>query len=47
MKICMVNSFYPPRIGGAETYVNNLAERLVSHGNKVKVYCAPDPLPPG
>lgn len=47
MKICMVNSFYPPRIGGAETYVSNLAERLVAHGNEVSVYCANDPLPPG
>jgi len=47
MKICMVNSFYPPRIGGAETYVSNLAEKLVGHSNEVTVYCANDPLPPG
>jgi len=47
MKICIVNSFYPPWIGGAETYVSNLAKGLQKAGNDVTVYCASDPLPPG
>ncbi len=47
MKICIANSFYPPYIGGAETYVGNLARRLADHGHDVTVYCAHTPLPAG
>src|SRR5579871_4207461 len=47
MKICIVNSFYSPWIGGAETYVSNLARSLVKRGHEVTVYCAHNPLPHG
>ncbi len=47
MRICLVNSFYPPWIGGAETYTSNLARGLVRNGHEVTVYCACDPLLPG
>jgi glycosyltransferase involved in cell wall biosynthesis len=47
MKICIVNSFYPPWIGGAETYVSNLARLLVKRGHDVTVYCAHNPLAVG
>lgn len=47
MKVCIVNSFYPPWIGGAETYVSNLARGLVQRGHSVTVYCAHNPLPVG
>jgi len=47
IKICIANSFYPPYIGGAETYVGNLARRLVSRGHEVTVYCAHTPLRAG
>ncbi|MBI4257509.1 MAG: glycosyltransferase family 4 protein [Thaumarchaeota archaeon] len=47
MKICLVNSYYPPWIGGAETYVSNLAQRLAVRGHDVTVYCACSPLEPG
>ncbi len=47
MRICIVNSFYPPWIGGAETYVSSLAKGLQRAGNEVTVYCASAPLPPG
>jgi glycosyltransferase involved in cell wall biosynthesis len=47
MRICIVNSFYPPWIGGAETYVSNLARCLVKRGHDVTVYCAHNPLPVG
>lgn len=47
MKVCLVNSFYPPFIGGAETYASNLAKGLTACGNKVTVYCASTPLDPG
>lgn len=47
MRICIANSFYPPYIGGAETYVGNLARRLANHGHDVTVYCAHTPLPVG
>jgi len=43
----MVNTFFPPWRGGAETYVYNLAKYLVASGNEVKVISASDPLPPG
>ena len=47
MKVCMVNSFYPPYIGGAETYVSNLARNLADMGLEVTVYCANRPSPSG
>ena len=47
MKVCLVNSFYPPWIGGAETYVSSLARGLEGLGDRVTVYCASNPLPPG
>jgi glycosyltransferase involved in cell wall biosynthesis len=47
MKVCLVNSFYPPYIGGAETYVSNLATNLVRLGHEVTVYCGDRPLAPG
>lgn len=47
MKICMVNSFFPPWRGGAETYTYNLAKHLVSRGHEVEVYCASPPRKPG
>lgn len=43
----MVNSFYPPYVGGAETYVSEVARGLSSRGHNVTVYCASNPLPPG
>lgn len=47
MKVCLVNSFYPPYIGGAETYVSSLARNLVEMGHQVTVYCADRPLSAG
>ena len=47
MKICIVNTFFPPWRGGAETYVYNLAKQLVKRGHKVEVFCASNPKPPG
>ncbi len=47
MRVCMVNSFYPPYVGGAETYVSNLARNLAGMGHNVTVYCADRPLSPG
>lgn len=47
MKICLVNSFYPPYIGGAETHVSNLARQLSLIGHDVTVYCSDRPLGPG
>jgi glycosyltransferase involved in cell wall biosynthesis len=47
MKVCLVNSFYPPYIGGAETYVSNLARSLSVMGHEVTVYCGDKPLAPG
>jgi glycosyltransferase involved in cell wall biosynthesis len=47
MRVCLVNSFYPPWIGGAETYTSNLAKGLASRGHEVTVYCACVPLSPG
>jgi glycosyltransferase involved in cell wall biosynthesis len=44
MRVCLVNSFYPPYIGGAETYVSSLARNLAKMGNEVTVYCADRPL---
>jgi glycosyltransferase involved in cell wall biosynthesis len=47
LKICIVNTFFPPWRGGAETYVYNLAKRLLERGHSVEVYCASNPKPPG
>ncbi|HEV2390680.1 MAG TPA: glycosyltransferase family 4 protein [Nitrososphaerales archaeon] len=45
--MCLVNSFYPPWTGGAETYTSSLAKGLARNGHEVTVYCACNPLPPG
>lgn len=47
LKICLVNSYYPPWIGGAETYVSNVARGLQRIGHEVTVYCADRPLKSG
>lgn len=47
MRIGIVNTFFPPWRGGAETYVYNLAKHLVFSGNEVAVLSASDPLLPG
>ena len=44
MKVCLVNSYYPPWIGGAETYVSNIARGLKNLGQDVTVYCSDRPL---
>lgn len=43
----MVNIFFPPWRGGAETYVYNLAKRLVERGHEMEVFCANPPKPSG
>jgi glycosyltransferase involved in cell wall biosynthesis len=43
----MINTFYPPWRGGAETYVKNLAENLVRIGHDVRVAASHQPLCPG
>jgi glycosyltransferase involved in cell wall biosynthesis len=43
----MINTFYPPWRGGAETYVKNLAENLARMGHEVQVVAAHQPLSPG
>jgi len=47
VKVCIVNSYYPPWIGGAETYTKNLARSLSRRGHKVTVYCSDRPLRSG
>lgn len=47
MRIALVNSFFPPWRGGAETYVRSLAKALVGRGHEVTVICGSDPLQPG
>jgi len=47
LRICLVNSFFPPWRGGAETYTYNLARQLVKSGNDVEVFCAAPPREPG
>lgn len=47
MRIQIINTFYPPWRGGAETYVKNLAENLVLMGHEVQVVAAHQPLSPG
>lgn len=38
----MVSEFYPPHVGGVETFVQNLAENLVEHGHECTVLCTSD-----
>ncbi len=47
MKVAIVNSFYPPWRGGAETYVASLARSLRDRGHSITVICSCDPLEPG
>jgi glycosyltransferase involved in cell wall biosynthesis len=47
LKVAIVNSFYPPWRGGAETYTYNLARGLVDRGSQVTVICAAKPEVPG
>ncbi len=47
MKVAIVNSYFPPWRGGAETYAYNLSKALVARGHDVTVVCGSDPLPPG
>jgi len=47
MRIGIVNSFYPPWRGGAETYASNLSTQLVMRGHDVEVLCASPPRKPG
>jgi len=47
MKIALVNSFFPPWRGGAETYAYNLASALSAMGHEITVLCTNPPLPPG
>ena len=47
MNICIVNTFFPPWRGGAESYNYNLARNLILLGHDVSVLCANDPEPPG
>jgi len=47
LKICFVNSYYPPWVGGAESYVRNLATALTVRGHHVTVYCSNRPLKAG
>jgi len=43
----MVNSYFPPWRGGAETYVHELSKALAARGHDVTVLCTSDPLKPG
>lgn len=47
MRIAIVNSFYPPWRGGAETYVYNLAKALTKRGHGVTISCANPPARAG
>jgi len=47
LRICLVNTFFPPWRGGAETYNYNLTKNLKLLGHDVQVLCANDPLFPG
>ena len=46
LRIAMVNSFFPPWRGGAETYVFNLSKHLQRRGHEVTVICSNPPLNP-
>ena len=39
MKICHVNMFYLPAVGGVEQVIYELAKRQVRDGHEVHVYC--------
>ncbi len=43
----MVNSFYPPWVGGAERYVSSIARVMARRGHHVTVYCSERPLKAG
>jgi glycosyltransferase involved in cell wall biosynthesis len=47
MKVTLVNSFFPPWRGGAETYVYNLAKALTKRGHQITVSCANPPMRSG
>lgn len=47
MNICLVNSYYPPWIGGAETHTTSIAKGLKKRGHDVTVYCSDSPLKAG
>jgi glycosyltransferase involved in cell wall biosynthesis len=47
MRITIVNSFFPPWRGGAETYVYNLSKHLEERGHEVTVICSSPPFEPG
>lgn len=47
MRVAIVNSFYPPWRGGAETYVFNLAKQLQRRGHEITVFCANPPFEAG
>jgi len=44
MRIIIVNSFFPPWRGGAETYVYNLSKHLKERGHEVTVICSSPPF---
>ena len=47
MRITIVNSFFPPWRGGAETCVYNLSRHLKERGHEVTVICSSPPFEPG
>ena len=47
MRVAIVNSFFPPWRGGAETYVYNLARSLQARGHEVSVICGSPPVKAG
>jgi glycosyltransferase involved in cell wall biosynthesis len=47
MRITIVNSFFPPWRGGAETYVYNLSKHLQGRGHEVTVICSSPPFEVG
>ncbi len=47
LRVCLVNSFFPPWRGGAETYTYNLARQLSLRGHDIEVVCASPPRKPG
>jgi glycosyltransferase involved in cell wall biosynthesis len=47
MRITIVNSFFPPWRGGAETCVYNLSKHLQGRGHEVTVFCSSPPFEPG
>jgi glycosyltransferase involved in cell wall biosynthesis len=47
LRISIVNSFFPPWRGGAETCVYNLSRHLKERGHEVTVICSSPPFEPG